>query len=112
MPLLSAHELARQQSYQILEGARREAAAKSNYNSGLTRSELSNTFRERFGAVPHEWQLDTAEAILLGLDSIVIAGTGAGKTIPFMLPLLVDEKKKIVIISPLKILQDDQVRVL
>lgn len=108
---LNAHEVARRQSYQILEAARQHAATKSNYNSDLTRSELSSVFRERFGAPPHEWQLDTTEAILLGLDSIVIASTGAGKTIPFMLPLLVDEKKKIIIISPLKILQDDQVRI-
>ena len=49
------------------------------------------------------------EAILLGLDSVVIAGTGAGKTMPFMMPLLLDEKKKVVIISPLKVLQEDQV---
>ena len=37
---------------------------------------------------PYPWQLDMAKAIMLGLDCIVIAGTGAGKTIPFVLPFL------------------------
>jgi len=50
------------------------------------------------------------EAILLGLDTVVIAGTGAGKTMPFVMPLLLDKKKKAIVISPLKILQADQVR--
>jgi superfamily II DNA helicase RecQ len=68
---------------------------------------LRSIFRERFG---HEWQLDVAEAILLGLDSVVIAGTGAGKTMPFMMPLLLD-KNRVIIVSPLKVLQADQVRI-
>ena len=55
--------------------------------------------------IPYDWQLDVAEALLVGLDSIVIAGTGSGKTIPFMLPLLVHPKKMVLILSPLKVLQ-------
>jgi bloom syndrome protein len=39
----------------------------------------------------------------------VVAGTGAGKTIPFMMPLLLHPEKFVLIISPLKILQEDQV---
>ena len=57
----------------------------------------------------YDWQLDVAEAIILGLYSIVIAGTGSGKTMPFMMPLLMDPTKKIIIISPLKVLELDQV---
>ncbi|KAF8239110.1 hypothetical protein L208DRAFT_994930, partial [Tricholoma matsutake] len=57
---------------------------------------------------PHDWQLDVAEALLLGIDSVVIAGTGSGKTILFMLPLLSNPEKMVLIISPLKILQCDQ----
>jgi hypothetical protein len=53
--------------------------------------------------------VDAAEAMLVGLDSVVIAGTAAGKTMPFMMPLLLDSKNKAIIISPLKILQADQV---
>jgi ATP-dependent helicase YprA (DUF1998 family) len=46
------------------------------------------------------------------LDSVVIAGTGAGKTMPFMMPLLLDTNKEVIIVSPLKVLQADQVRML
>ena len=38
-----------------------------------------------------------------------LAGTGSSKTMPFMLPLLLDKKKKVVILSSLKVLQEDQV---
>ncbi|KAI0350269.1 P-loop containing nucleoside triphosphate hydrolase protein [Trametes cingulata] len=64
------------------------------------------------GMIPHEWQLDVAEALHLGLDCTVIAGTGAGKTIPYLLPLLLPENRKkiMAVISPLKALQNDQAR--
>jgi ATP-dependent helicase YprA (DUF1998 family) len=96
-------------SYRILEKAREEAARKNGYNSQTTRTAIRQLFRERFGNDPYDWQLDVTEAILLGLDSVVIAGTGAGKTMPFMMPLLLDKSKKVIIVSPLKILQADQV---
>ncbi|KAJ7082066.1 P-loop containing nucleoside triphosphate hydrolase protein, partial [Mycena belliarum] len=51
---------------------------------------------------PYDWQLDVSEAYLLGLDAVVIAGTGAGKTMPFMMPLLLHRDKYSLIISPLK----------
>ncbi|KAH9958297.1 hypothetical protein BC827DRAFT_1344993 [Russula dissimulans] len=61
------------------------------------------------GLEPYSWQLDICEALLLGLDCIVITGTGAGKTMPFIMPLLVDptKKKVVVIISPLNALEHD-----
>ena len=34
----------------------------------------------------------------------------AHKTMPFMMPLLFDKNKKVIIVSPLKVLQEDQVR--
>jgi ATP-dependent helicase YprA (DUF1998 family) len=96
-------------AYRNLQKAREEAARKNGYDSTRTRSDLKSIFHDRFGKDPYEWQLDVTEAILLGLDSVVIAGT-AGKTMPFMMPLLLDDKKKVIIISPLKILQADQVQ--
>lgn len=109
-PSYDPHEKRRRRSYRNLVEACDRAAEESGYNSLKTRLELTKIFRERFnGFDPHEWQLDTSEAILLGLDSVVIAGTGSGKTIPFMLPLWLDSTRKMIIISPLKILQDDQV---
>lgn len=105
-----SHARQRAQSYRILENARQEAADKKHYASEQTRVDLATLFRERFGKDPYPWQLDVTEAILLGLDCVVIAGTGAGKTMPFMMPLLLDRNKSIIIISPLKVLQTDQVR--
>jgi bloom syndrome protein len=104
-----AHECLHARSYRNLEKARENASRKSGYDSSKTRQDITLLFRERFGTDPYEWQLDVTEAILLGLDSVVIAGTGAGKTMPFMMPLLLDRKKKVLIISPLKVLQADQV---
>ncbi|KIM86068.1 hypothetical protein PILCRDRAFT_5136 [Piloderma croceum F 1598] len=101
------HQYAR--AYRNLQKAREEAARKNGYDSTRTRSDLKSIFRDRFGKDSYEWQLDVTVAILLGLDSVVITGTGAGKTMPFMMPLLLDDKKKVIIISPLKILQADQV---
>ncbi|KAJ7604309.1 hypothetical protein DFH06DRAFT_926014, partial [Mycena polygramma] len=53
-------------------------------------------------------QINVSEAMVLGLDAVVIPGTGAGKTMPFMMPLLLDPSKFVLVISPLKILQEDQ----
>jgi len=98
------HERLHNKSYKNL-------AKGSGRSSQKTRSELKRLFRERFGKDLYGWQLDVmAEAIILGLDSVVIAGTGAGKTMPFMMPLLLDKHKKVIIISPLKVLQADQIR--
>jgi superfamily II DNA helicase RecQ len=65
------------------------------------------------GYTPYEWQLDVGKAILLSTNVTVIAPTGAGKTIPFVLPLLLDNADggMVLIISPLKELQSDQVRI-
>ncbi|KAJ7114413.1 hypothetical protein C8R44DRAFT_536324, partial [Mycena epipterygia] len=62
------------------------------------------------GFYAYGWQLDVTEALLLKIDCLVIAGTGSGKTIPFMLPLMLPEnaKKMVLIISPLVSLQSEQ----
>jgi len=85
---------------------------KYGYDSQRTCTDIQQIFREWFGKDPYDWQLDMTGAILLGLDSVVIAGTGAGKIMPFMMPLMVDKSKKVIIVSPLKILQADQVQFL
>ncbi|THV03253.1 P-loop containing nucleoside triphosphate hydrolase protein [Dendrothele bispora CBS 962.96] len=63
-----------------------------------------------FGKPAYEWQIDVAEAIVLGLNSILIAGTSHGKTIPYILALQHDrtKTKTLLVISPLKVLQEDQ----
>jgi ATP-dependent helicase YprA (DUF1998 family) len=68
-----------------------DAKRKNVYDWQQTRDNITSIFRERFGTVPYSWQLDVTEAIFFGLDPVVIAGTGAGKTMPFMTPLLQQE---------------------
>ncbi|RDB26965.1 Bloom syndrome [Hypsizygus marmoreus] len=110
MPDVNPHEQIHVKSQLLLEKARDAAAKERKYDSAKTRQDLTRLFREQSGNVPYDWQLDVTEATLLGLDSVIIAGTGSGKTIPFMLPLLLHPKKLMLIISPLKVLQKDQVR--
>ncbi|PCH44251.1 hypothetical protein WOLCODRAFT_76312 [Wolfiporia cocos MD-104 SS10] len=97
----------------LLEAAREAAYKTRQYSSAETRAKLTAEFKRIFGPdkAPYDWQLDVTEAILLGLDAIVIAGTGAGKTMPFAIPLLLDEQrnKMILILSPLNELEKDQV---
>lgn len=112
MPVPSRQELlekTRTRSYNNLHEARKLAVSKSGYDYAQTRREIGELFVQRFARAPYEWQLDVAEAILLGVDTVLIAGTGAGKTMPFMMPLLLKKNKLEIIISPLKVLQKDQV---
>ncbi|TEB27983.1 P-loop containing nucleoside triphosphate hydrolase protein, partial [Coprinellus micaceus] len=70
---------------------------------------VGREFEKRFGKPAQPWQLDVAEAAgFLGLNTVVIAGTGAGKSTPFVLPALKNRDVKVLLISPLKALQDDQ----
>ncbi|KAH9915001.1 P-loop containing nucleoside triphosphate hydrolase protein, partial [Fomitopsis serialis] len=91
----------------------RAAAHKSRgYDSEAARQYIREKFIEANadGMTPYDWQVDVTEATKLGLDCIVIAGTGAGKTMPFAMPLLADEtgRKIVVVISPLNELERDQ----
>ena len=97
-------------SYKLLENARLAASAlDAAYDSRQTHSTITQLFEACSGKTPYDWQLDVTEAILLSLDSTVIAETGSGKTIPSMLPLLAHSEKMVIIISALKVLQRDQV---
>ena len=96
----------------VLQAARDRSR---DYSSENTREDLVTAFKKAFhGLEPYDWQLDVTEALLLGLDCVVIAGTGSGKTMPFAMPLLVDKTKKkmVIVISPLNDLEEDQVSVL
>ncbi|KAF8128060.1 hypothetical protein K438DRAFT_1446281, partial [Mycena galopus ATCC 62051] len=68
--------------------ARQKARRKRQYDSANTRRDLARLFQEQEGKTAYEWQIDVSEALILGLDAVVVAGTGAGKTIPFMMPVL------------------------
>ena len=69
-------------------------AKTSDYDSTATCIQLTQLTCEHSGNDPYEWQLDISEAVLLGLDTILLASTGAGKTLPFIMPLMLDKKKK------------------
>ncbi|KAJ7676762.1 P-loop containing nucleoside triphosphate hydrolase protein, partial [Mycena polygramma] len=98
-----------QKSAKILKKAREDAFKERGYQSAPTRAKIRNEFAERNdGMVAHEWQIDMGEALVLGLDCSLIAGTGAGKTMPFVMPLFVESDKMIIIISPLNALEIDQ----
>lgn len=100
-------------SRRFLDSARADAAKEHAYRSADTRKRLIDTFSEACaGKKPYDWQVDAAEALLLGLDVVLTAGTGAGKTMPFVMPLLLNKKAKkmVIIISPLNELERDQVR--
>jgi ATP-dependent helicase YprA (DUF1998 family) len=92
-----------------LQRAREEAFKMRGYQSAATRAKLHAEFSKRNdGMVAYDWQVDVSEALLLGLDCSVIAGTGAGKTMPFVMPLFVESNKIMIIISPLNALEEDQ----
>lgn len=59
------------------------------------------------------WQTKVVEKMLEGHDAIVIAGTGAGKSLVFVMLAIVAElagfKGVVIVICPLKSLQKDQV---
>ncbi|VDC03193.1 unnamed protein product [Peniophora sp. CBMAI 1063] len=104
----SAHNEEYRRSMKLLEEAREKAAP--SYNSAHARRVMTEECQRRSGGeiTPFPWQLDIAECLLLGVDTELIAATGAGKTIPFVLPLFLDPKKCIVVLSPLNALEKDQ----
>jgi len=108
-PCENVHQQQHARSYANLDKAQADAKWKNGYDWQQTRDNIPSIFHKHFGTDPYSWQLDVTEAILLGLDSVVIAGMGSSKTMPFMMPLLLDKKKQAIIISPLKVLQEDQV---
>ncbi|KAJ7782372.1 P-loop containing nucleoside triphosphate hydrolase protein [Mycena maculata] len=110
MPREDDHVKRAAESQRILRAAREKARKKNGYDSEATRRDLVRLFEDSFKKPAYEWQLDVSEAFLLGLDVVAIAGTGAGKTMPFMMPLLLHRDKYSLVISPLKVLQEDQAK--
>jgi ATP-dependent helicase YprA (DUF1998 family) len=87
------HEHKIRQAANLLNNARKDAFKKKGFLSDATRNKMREELKSRTGMDAYDWQLDVAEALLLGLDCSVIAGTGAGKTLPFVLPLLAEKKE-------------------
>ncbi|KAG7096054.1 hypothetical protein E1B28_006735 [Marasmius oreades] len=98
------------QSQKRLDQARETACQKTGYDCKAMHQALINRYGELTGNTVYKWQLDVAEALLLKLNCVAIAGTGSGKTVSFTLSLLLSEncEKIAIIISPLKTLQEEQ----
>ncbi len=105
----AAHEKRRAHSYSLLNDARSHARKESKYDSPATRQKMTEECFKRTGLTPRKEQLDIAECMLLGLDSTCIAGTGWGKTLAFALPMFVRRRRVMIVISPLNVLEVDQV---
>ncbi|KAG8689535.1 hypothetical protein FRC09_012390 [Ceratobasidium sp. 395] len=59
---------------------------------------------------PYEWQLEAALATHLGRDVFILAGTGFGKTLPFIMNCWIDKKLIVWIVTPLNALANQQVK--
>jgi ATP-dependent helicase YprA (DUF1998 family) len=104
------HGAAQQSHSDVLKNARK---SRHEYDANAVRGSLTAAVKSAFnGNEPRKFQLDIAEALMLGLDITAIAGTGSGKTLPWVMPLLLEENKTktVLVISPLKALQADHVR--
>ncbi|KAG8682970.1 hypothetical protein FRC11_014130, partial [Ceratobasidium sp. 423] len=77
------------------------------YKNRLTKLWLDNPAQIK----PYDWQLDAALASHLGLDVLIIAGTGFGKTWSFVLNCLDDLRLLVYIISPLNALANQQAKI-
>jgi bloom syndrome protein len=64
------------------------------------------------GFYPHAWQIAVAWAVYHGTcDALVVAGTGYGKTLPFILNLFLDSALIVWIVSPLNYIEMEQAKV-
>jgi hypothetical protein len=55
------------------------------------------------------WQLDAAISIVEKKDIMIVAGTGEGKTLPFVMPLFAFPDQIVIIVSPLNAIEAGQV---
>lgn len=97
-----------EQSYAYLSSQKARANTPT-YCYKTTRHSLSRICEARTVRRPYTWQLDCAEALVLGIDCIVLAGTGFRKTLPFTIPSFLHPDKITIVISPLNALEEDQV---
>ena len=79
----------------------------------LESSRLSEDVKQRFGYRPRPFQLAATKAICEQRDTIVIAPTGAGKSLLFHTPLMEKgeaTRAMVVVVTPLRALQVEQAK--
>ncbi|HEY8001879.1 MAG TPA: DEAD/DEAH box helicase, partial [Solirubrobacterales bacterium] len=75
----------------------------------MNESELNQALRRHFGHPAFRpGQLEAVEAAVAGRDVLLVAPTGAGKSLGYQLPAVIDHRLAIVV-SPLVSLMTDQV---
>jgi superfamily II DNA helicase RecQ len=74
--------------------------------------ELMAAIEMNFMVTPREWQRNVFRQLLAGLDVLVSAGTGSGKSLLFQGMCLLFSQASVLVISPLKALMDHQVKLL
>ncbi|CUA76196.1 hypothetical protein RSOLAG22IIIB_12112 [Rhizoctonia solani] len=73
---------------------------------------LREAAKRATGFYPHPWQIAVAWAVYYGTrDALVVAGTGYGKTLPFVLNLFLNSAMIVWIILPLNYIEMEQVKV-
>ncbi|KAJ7208650.1 hypothetical protein GGX14DRAFT_395801 [Mycena pura] len=80
------------ESQRVLQAAREKARRKNIYDSAQTRHDLGHLarlFEAEFKKPAYEWQINVSEAIVLELEAVVIAGTGAEGQLITALELIV-----------------------
>ncbi|KAJ7440733.1 P-loop containing nucleoside triphosphate hydrolase protein [Mycena latifolia] len=110
---LDGHLRDAERSAKLLQKARDDAnkTRDKGYCSAAVRAKIRNEFAAcNPGKTAHTWQVDIGEALELGLDCSLLAGTGSGKTMPFVMPLFSQPDKIVIIISPLNALEEDQAK--
>jgi ATP-dependent helicase YprA (DUF1998 family) len=86
-----------------------DVAALDALSDGELGDILTKFTEMRTGLSPKDFQLQAAVAAWRNRDTLLIAGTGSGKTLSFVMACFLSRKIVVVIISPLNILQEDQV---
>jgi hypothetical protein len=62
------------------------------------------------GFITAQWQLPAGIVLLIGVNMFLVAPTGAGKTLPFVIPCFYNALAVVFIILPLNLLEDSEVR--
>jgi ATP-dependent helicase YprA (DUF1998 family) len=70
---------------------------------------ISEKARIHLGRTPHEFQTRFFSNVMQGKDVILDIGTGSGKSLCFDLPVLVNKKEIVLVVSPLTALMLEQV---
>jgi ATP-dependent helicase YprA (DUF1998 family) len=112
-PAGTSQEERMRRSEKNMQRARIVAMMNKGFNREEWRDLAAECVKKATGYDAYSHQLNTGEALALGMDCLVVAGTGTGKTMAFTLPVMMakeGEWRMVWVFSPLKELQWDQVR--